>query len=969
MTRSFVNIVLNQNRAELVTVRRTHVGRVMIALLIGAGVLQLVSTAWAQSPTITSQPQSQSLIRGGRAVFTVLAQGAASLLYQWRKNGAVILGATNSGFVLENLQFADAGIYSVLVSNSQSTAISADAGLSVNPPQGGDLDYSFYSGSSINGNISSLAVQSDGKIVIGGSFSTVSGAVRRNLARLNPDGSTDHTFQNGMIGINNNVNCITIQPDGKVLVGGEFTFVNGVNRNRIARLNSDGSLDVTFQNGMNGANSIVERVALQGDGKVLIAGLFTTINGTNRNEIARLNSDGSLDTTFQNGMNGVGGNPRYVVSMAVQTNGQVLIGGVFTSVNGVGRTNIARLNADGSLDNTFLNGMTGVGGWEVFSLAMQTDGKVLIGGDFESVNGVSRTNIARLNEDGSLDTGFLNGMKGANSYVRSIAALEGGKVLIGGEFTSVNGTNRGRIARLNTDGSLDTAFGNGASGVNGPTDSDTIGVSSIVTQGDGKLIIGGWGFDTVNGTNRTRIARLNTDGSLDAGFQSWDARVIVNSPFSISSVAVQSNGMVLIAGGFTNVNGLTRNRVARLKTDGSLDTGFQNGMSGVTANAGNTPWVNSVAIQPDGKVLIGGGFNAVNGTSRNQIARLNPDGTLDTTFQNGTAGVVGAVYSVTFDQYGRVLIGGRFDTVNGVTRNGIARLNANGTLDATFQNGMNGVGGSYEVNVVAMQSDGKVLIGGEFPTVNGTNRNRIARLNDDGSLDLTFQNGMSGANAFVSSLAVQTDGKMLVGGGFTLMNGASRGGIARLNTDGSVDATFQNWLSGANYPVSCVVVQTNGAILIGGGFTTVSGMDRGGIARLNTDGSLDPTFLSTQSGVDGTVNALGVQSDGKILIGGQFTVVNGVPANYIARLHGVSPPTPPPPIIYSYEGSLGFVAGQFGFIINGQLGQLVVIEASTTLQPGSWMPVRTNVLGGGPIYFSDPESRGLSSRYYRAKSY
>ena len=277
----------------------------------------------------------------------------------------------------------------------------------------------------------------------------------------------------------------------------------------------------------------------------------------------------------------------------------------------------------------------------VYSIAVQSDGKILIGGEFTNVGGTARNFIARLNPDGSLDTAFD---PNANSGVYSIAIQSDGKIVIGGEFTNVGETTRNGIARLNPDGSLDPAFD--------PNANDQ--VNSIAVQSDGKILIGGW-FTNVGGTPRNGIARLNSDGSVDAAFNP-DA----NGP--VYSIAVQSDGKILIGGGFTSVGGTPRNRIARLNPDGSVDTAFD-----PDANA----WVYSIAIQSDGKILIGGWFTSVGGTPRNRIARLNPDGSVDTAFDpNANSGV----YSIAIQSDGKILIGGGFTNVGGTRRNFIARL-------------------------------------------------------------------------------------------------------------------------------------------------------------------------------------------------------------------------------------------------------------------------------------------------------
>jgi len=349
-------------------------------------------------------------------------------------------------------------------------------------------------------------------------------------------------------------------------------------------------------------------------------------------------------------------------------------------------------------------------------------------------------------------------------------------------------------------GSLDAGFdpGTGASS----------GVEVLAVQPDGKVLIGG-GFEFYNGTARNRIARLNADGSLDTSFNPG-----AGADDAISALALQPDGKVLIGGGFGFYNGTARNRIARLNADGSLDTGFDPG-------SGANDWVFSFVLQPDGKVLIGGWFTSYDGASRSGIARLNVDGGLDADFNPGT-GISNAddVLALALQPDGKVLIGGNFTTYNGTARNRIARLNTDGSLDVAFNPG---VGADDIVRSFALQPDGKVLIGGDFESYNGTARNRIARLNADGGLDGNFNPG-TGANNIVSNLALQPDGKVLIGGIFTSYNGSSRGRVARVlgvcvlavsptitqsgNILSSSEATGNQWLNASQQPIAGATGQT-----------------------------------------------------------------------------------------------------------------------------------------------------------------
>ena len=333
----------------------------------------------------------------------------------------------------------------------------------------------------------------------------------------------------------------------------------------------------------------------------------------------------------------------------------------------------------------------------VSAMVVQPDGKTLIAGYFTSVLGVPRNHIARLNADGTLDMGFD---PNANSSVYSLAVQADGMILLGGEFTTLqpNGdaspTARNHVARLNADGTLDPGFD--------PNANDS--VLSVAVQSDGMVLLGG-SFSRlqpngdVSPTARNFTARLNADGTLDPGFDP-------NANFWVNSVVVQEDGKILLGGYFTSLQPLgdasptTRNYIARLNANGTLDTGFDPDAS---------IFVYSVAVQADGKVLLGGAFASVGGTARNYLARLNPDGTVDTGFDPNPDSYV---TSMAMQADGRILLGGGFTSVGGVTRNYAARVNADGTLDPGFDPNANDV-----LHCVAQQADGTVMLGGKFTTL------------------------------------------------------------------------------------------------------------------------------------------------------------------------------------------------------------------------------------------------------------
>ncbi|MBK7268335.1 MAG: T9SS type A sorting domain-containing protein [Flavobacteriales bacterium] len=365
----------------------------------------------------------------------------------------------------------------------------------------------------------------------------------------------------------------------------------------------------------------------------------------------------------------------------------------------------------GAIDPSFDPG-AGVDGSSVKDMALQPDGKILIAGWFDEYDGVIQRNLARINSDGSLDTGFDLGLLA--NYVDLIALRPDGKIVCTGPFGD-------GMARLNSDGSMDPSFDCGT-GAN-------YSIYALTLQPDGKILIGG-NFTSYNGTARVGIARLNSDGDLDTSFDPGAGAP--NGQFGqyggVSSITVQADGKILIGGSFIEYDGTARIRVARLHSDGSLDTSFDPG-------AGAEDAVGRIALQPDGKIVIAGSFTTYNGTSRIRIARINSDGSLDTSFDPG-AGADEGIYTLALQTDGKVVVGGIFEQFDGEDRDRIARLNADGSLDSSFDPG-SGVSDQYsKVYILALQPDGKILIGGIFDGYDGTPRSHIARIIGGGGIGI-----------------------------------------------------------------------------------------------------------------------------------------------------------------------------------------------------------------------------------------
>lgn len=365
----------------------------------------------------------------------------------------------------------------------------------------------------------------------------------------------------------------------------------------------------------------------------------------------------------------------------------------------------------GDIDSTFNPGVIGTSTL-FYSAVVQPDGKIVIGGGFINVGGTAINRIARLNPNGSLDTTFSIG-NGADNNVRAIIRQSDGKYLIAGDFLNFNGVPRGRAARLNADGTLDTTFDTSGNTFNGA-------ITSIAPQADGKFIIAGF-FTNINGTAYTNVARLNANGSLDTAFNP-----VISPTNNFTATFVLAVGdKVYVGGAFTTFAGESRNRLVRLDPDGTIDTTYS------FVNGANNSLFGISPVQADGKFYVYGNFTAFAGETRNGIARLNADGSLDTSFPGPPALTINAIYSATTQSDGKVLIGGNFTAVGGVNRQRLARLNANGTLDLSFNpgSGLN-IGGT--VYFLSQQADGKILVGGFFSSYNGIARTRLIRLLNTG---------------------------------------------------------------------------------------------------------------------------------------------------------------------------------------------------------------------------------------------
>lgn len=1072
----------------------------------------------------------------------------------------------------------------------------------------GSLDTNYANGVTIDGPIRSVLATADGKLVIGGEFSTVDGVAANRIARLGITGHLDTLFAVGA-GANGPVLGLAPVRDGstnsqRIVVAGAFSSINSVFRARIAILGNDGKVDLTFDPNL-GPDGDITAVAAQPDGKIVIAGNFALYNGVPRSRIARINLDGSLDQTFDAG---TGISPGAINSLVIEADDKILVGGDFAAAGGLEHKGIARFNPDGSIDTSFNTGPGADG--PVYSIALQPDGGIVVAGGFVNFNGMPRPGITRLLPNGSNDLN-INFGSGANAPIFALASQYDRKLVIGGDFTIVNGFPRNHFARIfggsvagsgrveffqpeytvaeaagfvtltvqrfggletaaavqygtspdTTEGSLpaipgidysdvsgtldfaagesvkqivvpilddnlaedvksvlvsltsatgavigrqpvahiritsdDTVFsfsqsaysvseaaeravivinrlgdltfqssvtvtvapgtatagldftasttqliftpGESAKVVLIPIIDDTIGegpetvllsmvvngprsypgvASAVLTIDDNDFAPGLFTFDAgalavpesaglvtlnvrrvsgmqgavtvdyrtiygtagsndvvaTNGTlsfkegetnktisimvlqdkaveapetvtlqlfnptgnsglgpNSNLILTITDDdlgpGSLDTTFNPSGADGQVNS------IALQPDGSVVLGGNFSNVNGLFAPHVARLDTNGVSDPNFSVG-SGPNGN------VNSVTLTPDGsRITIGGDFRIVNGSDRLFVARFLPSGALDASMSQ-SAGLNGPVLVVSGQPDTKVLIGGQFTTPT--VRAG--RINPSGSLDVSLNLGsVDGdvLDAQYQVwaDPISHVGHTNVLIVGNFHNVGDIPRGRIARLLPDGRVDVAF-NTTIGANALVRRVVPLPDGKVVIGGDFTLVNNTAASFLARLNPDGSVDPTFGE--GAPNGAVYGIARQNDGRLVVGGDFSLAGGKPRDHVVRLTPDGKLDPSFDPALS-INDTVRDVEVQPDGKIVIAGSFTLVNGVPRGGVARLNGLEEADATFQII-----TASIKASDLRITFESQPGATYTLFGTSDLTPPvMWAPVNTGIV-------------------------
>jgi uncharacterized delta-60 repeat protein len=760
----------------------------------------------------------------------------------------------------------------------------------------GTRDLSFNVGTGVGSVINKIIIQPDGKIIATGNFTLYSGSASSGIVRINTNGTRDTTFNVGGGLVSTNGIDVLLQSDGKIIIAGGFTQYSGSTANRITRLNTDGTIDSTFNTGT-AFGSNVNSISIQPDGKIIASGNFTTYSGSAINYITRLNTDGTRDLSFNVG---TGGSLAIFKNTIDPVTGKIIIMGNFTTYSGssTNTTRLMRLNTDGTQDTTFITG-TGLSGGTLTPthLSIEADGKLYLTNNFTTYSGSVVNNFARINSNGTLDNTFVyastSSAAGFNSSVRTVL-ISGSNIYFAGDFSAYRPTRN--LIRLNTNGTIDTTFAIGES-----TPINNL-ITALSLQSDGKIIIAG-GFTQYSGSTANRITRLNTDGTIDSTFNTGTG--LNSTPYSID---VQPDGKILALGNFSNYSGSTQGYMTRINTDGTRDTTFNIG-SGYSFPGTLVKGMKILYSSNDNKIYVtngGGGTISYSGSTPGNIMRINPNGTLDTTFvttasanstlrtaqYNQATGFAGTTspggYSL-ITSGSSVIVVGSFNLYKNIRLNSGLMITSTGNISSSFNVGADGQvsSGLAFNNVVqtwATQSDGKIIAGGAFTTYSGSASSGIVRINTNGTRDTTFNIG-TGFNNSVFDTRIQPDGKIIAIGNFTTYSGSASSGIVRINTNGTRDTTFN---VGAGFTGDVSVkhckIQSDGKIIVVGGYSNYSGSAQTRITRINTDGTLDNTF-NTGAGFNAPVESVILQPDGKIIVAGSFSTYSGSAIAFITRLN------------------------------------------------------------------------------------
>jgi len=727
-----------------------------------------------------------------------------------------------------------------------------------------------------------VARQSDGKVVaVGGTKESVL------IVRVLADGSLDSSFgSDGVVqlpfgvptnGVQVGFGCV-IQPDDSILVAAPVLGIYGalIGVGVVARLLPDGKLDSSFGNGgfvVSDTGTTATSLALADSGAIVVGGAGS---------VTRLTSDGAVDSSFGDG------------TQVAPTLGRILELAVLSdqSVVAVGNRHIARLTADGALDPSFgVDGIVEVpatgSGDALYSLAVDDDGKILVGGSFAPPEGGNSLMwIGRYLADGTPDTTFAGGAVGdpeAGGQAFGVGIDPSGHIVASG-FTQINEV-YGRSARFDADGNLDTSFGQGGVGAH----YYHVLFSNIVFEPDGAFTAVGSGLASLGGLGSgfaPVLTRTDANGTADAAFgESGEVMFRAGGSFDRGqAVAAQPDGKVLVGGWAFDAGGVG---VVRLDEDGEIDTTFAD--EGKLLRSDNLSYVSSLAVDATGGVLVGG-LSAGRDFPGFAVERYLESGELDESF--GTGGVAGGTlitdmeatgFAMTVAPDGTIYVVGRTYVDESIVEYGILALTAGGDRVSGF--GTDGAatsafGSGFSVGThVAVQPDGNVVVLGQ-----ASNQVALVRFGADGVLDADFGPVVvSDATGMLPlGLAVQSDGAIVAVAGDT----AGTVNIMRVTPSGDPDPSFGSdgvvsETFGGNdyyglYVSMGLALLPDGGIALGLASAREDGLvEAGMLLRYLSDGSPDLDFAPegrqevALGGGSTAFHAMTLDSDGRLIVVGR----------------------------------------------------------------------------------------------------
>ena len=754
---------------------------------------------------------------------------------------------------------------------------------------GGDINTEFQiNGSDFTGNPVGMYVYND-LVYVYGNFTEYKGSPVGKIIRLNKNGDLDNTF-------NNNISIVaTTNPQTFPQVSNLEIYKNeiyvDVNSANIININNSILGKSLFKLDINGNvtdRDFISNILNNNIGTTFSGGInffndkIYLTTGTNNPDLydkglVKLNLDGTIDNTLDlgNGFN------QQIRSIDILNNGKIICVGSFTEYNNITVNRIVLLNPDGSIDNTFNigTGLTGNGNFVIFD-----DNKFIVTttGSSTTYNGTPTNGIIRLNIDGSIDNTFTGSIIG--TVINQVIKQDDNKYLLGGSFTEYNGNLVNRIVRINNDGSYDSTFNIG-SGFNTT-------VTKIFIDINKKIYVTG-GFSTYNGDAYHRIISLNSGITTNlinqkTSFNTFDNTYVKDIKLSGNNLSITKGDVEqlldIFSCDFDIITSLDINDYIPVCTTefinnyGTVDHSFN--MPGDLTDT-STYRLNTIAIQNDDKIIIGGNFNSYLGNTVYRLLRFFPNGEIDNSFNIGT-GPSGEVNDVTIDNNQKIIVTGSFINFNSNSSSRIARIQLNGSYDSTFVvgTGFNSLFGGDNINNIKtyVRSTDEIICIGNFSTYNGDASNRIVQILDNGTRDTTFNIG-NGFNANVRGLVIQNDGKIIVVGRFTEYRSTAINRIVRINTNGTIDGTFNVGTGLNNADAYSIGIQSDGKIIVSGNFNQYNGNTANNIVRINTDGSYDNTFVgSTYFNFISNNAKLKIVEDDKIIIS-RVTTYNGISTN------------------------------------------------------------------------------------------